>query len=446
MSTASESDRVASDRTVNPAGAQEPAVADARNYRLGIFNGFLASTGDGFFNTSVVLAGFASRLGASNTVIGLLPAIAQGGWMLPQILVAARVRALPYKLPVYRSSASVRIGSYLMMVLVTAFLWESPVLCLSLFVAAMSINALASGVSGLPFLEVVSKTVPSQQRSAYFGVRNLGGGLLAFAAGLIVRWILGSGLAFPYTYVLIFGLATVAYTAAYTVFGKVQEPPDEVQPPSDIRQELRAIPQLLRLDAHFRAFLSVRLILAFASLADPFYTVYALRELRVPSSMLGVFLMTITGVAPLSNIVWRWIAERKGSRRIIRYSAAAAFLAPLIALGLGWLFAPGSAGSEVTSSARQSQVGWLYLAVFVMSSVAAQGFNLGHTNHLLNISPPHSRSRYIGTLNTLVGLALFAPVLGGVIADWAGYEAVFWLAAGLFALAWWWCGKLRRDA
>lgn len=444
MSTAPESDRAAPTLQVEPGPPQ--TAADARNYRLGILNGFLASTGDGFFNTSVVLAGFASRLGASNTVIGLLPAIAQGGWMLPQILVAARVRALPYKLPVYRSSAGIRIGSYLAMVLITAFLWEYPALCLGLFVAAMSINALASGVSGLPFLEVVSKTVPPQQRAAYFGLRNLGGGLLAFAAGLIVRWVLGSGLAFPYTYVLIFALATAAYTVAYTVFGKVQEPPDEAQPASDIRQELRAIPQLLRLDAHFRAFLSVRLILAFASLADPFYTVYALRELRVPSSMLGVFLMTITGVAPLSNIVWRWVAERKGSRRIIRYSAAAAFLAPLIALGLGWLFSPEQAGSEVTSGARQSQVGWLYLAVFVMSSVAAQGFNLGHTNHLLNISPPHSRSRYIGTLNTLVGLALFAPVLGGVIADKLGYDAVFWLAAGLFALAWWWCGRLRRDA
>ncbi len=410
-----------------------------------MLNGWLTSAGDGFLNTSVVLAGFASRLGASNTVIGLLPAIAQGGWMLPQILVATRVRALPYKLPTYRSSANIRTGAYLTMVLVTAFLWEYPALCLSLFIAAMAVNALASGVAGLPFLEVISKVVATERRAAFFGIRNLVGGLLAFTAGLGVRWILGSGLAFPYTYVLIFSLGTLAFSAGYAAFGKVQEPPDEAQPPSDIRQELRAIPQLLRLDAHFRAFLSVRLILAFASMADPFYTVYALRELRVPSSMLGVFLMTITGVAPLSNLVWRQVAERKGSRRIIRYSVAAAFLAPLIALGLG-SFGPQHSGSEVASAAQQNQVGWMYLAVFVMSSVAAQGFNLGHTNHLLNISPPHSRSRYIGTLNTLVGLALFAPVLGGFIADQAGYGAVFLLASALYALAWWRCGKLRRDA
>ena len=83
-----------------------------RNYRLGIWNGLLVSVGDGFLSVTVVLAGFASRLGASNAVIGLLPAIAMGGWMLPQILVAARVRALPYKLPVYRSAALIRALSY----------------------------------------------------------------------------------------------------------------------------------------------------------------------------------------------------------------------------------------------------------------------------------------------------------------------------------------------
>ena len=404
-----------------------------------MLNGWLVSTGDGFFNVTVVLSGFAARLGASNTVIGLLPAIAQGGWMLPQILVATRVRALPYKLPVYRSAAGIRTLSYLAMVLVTAFLWRSPALCLGLFTLAMTLNALASGVSGLPFLEVVSKVIPSERRAAFFGVRNLVGGLLAFGAGLIVRWILGSGLAFPYTYALIFGLATAFYTVGYAMFGRVTEPPDLPLPPTDLRQEWRAIPQLLRADAHFRAFLGVRLLLAFASLADPFYAVYALRVLNVPVSMLGAFLIAITGAAPLSNVVWRRVAERKGSRRIIRYSSAVACAAPITALGLGQ-FASAGAGSPA------SHIGWLYLAVFVASSVATQGFNLGHTNHLLNIAPPHSRSRYIGTLNTLVGLALFAPVLGGVIADHAGYGAVFGLSALLFAAAWLRCGKLRRDA
>ena len=421
-------------RLIRPAPSDLPSESGSgqtgwdRNYRLGIWNGWLVSVGDGFLSVTVVLAGFAARLGASNAVIGLLPAIAMGGWMLPQILVAARVRALPYKLPVYRSAALIRAMSYVAMVLVAALLAGNPSLCLTLFVLAMTINALASGVSGLPFLEVCSKIIPVSRRTAFFGTRNLVGGLPAFGAGLAVRWILASGLAFPYDYALIFGLATLFYVVAYALFGRVDEPPDTPQPPSSMAQELRQIPATLKADPHFRAFLTVRLTLAFATLADPFYAVYALRELNVPASQLGVFLLALAGAAPLSNVVWRRVAERKGSRRIIRYSAAAACLAPILAMSLG----RGSAGA--------------YLLVFVALSVAAQGFNLGHTNHLLNIAPPEQRSRYIGSLNTLVGLALFAPVAGGVLADHAGYRAVFWVSAALFAAAWWQCGKLRRDA
>ncbi|WP_034384496.1 MFS transporter [Deinococcus sp. YIM 77859] len=397
--------------------------------RLGILNGWLVFLGDGFLSVSVVITGFAARLGAPNAVIGLLPGIAAGGWMLPQLLVAARVRSLPYKLPVYRSAALVRMLTYLAMVVVAATLAGQPTLCLALFVLAMLLNALASGVAGLPFLEVVSKTVPPERRARFFGLRNLYGGLLAFGAGLVVRGILGSDLDFPLNYALIFLLGTVAYTVGYGVFGRVSEPPDPPLPPGNFRDELRAIPQTLQ-DRYFRAFLVVRLLLAFASMCEPFYAVYALRELNYPAATLGTFVMALTGAAPLSNVVWQRVAERKGSRRIIRYAAFFAGLAPLVALAVG------TAGLSP----------WAYLLVFILSSVALQGFNLGHTNHLLNLAPPEARSRYIGTLNTLVGMALFAPVLGGLLADAAGYRAVFLLSAALFAAAWWQCGKLRRDA
>ncbi|AFZ69068.1 MFS transporter [Deinococcus peraridilitoris] len=399
-----------------------------RNYRFGVLNGWLVFIGDGFLNASVVLAGFASRLGASNAVIGLLPAIQAGGWMLPQILVAARIRQHPYKLPVYRSAATIRVISYLWMIASSALLIDYPGVLLTSFILGMVINALASGVSGLPFLEVVSKTIPSERRTAFFGVRNLVGGILAFLAGLAVREILASPIPFPYNYTVIFTLATVAFTLGYGVFGRIQEPPDPPQPPSNLRAELRAIPLTLREDRDFRAFLSVRLLLAFASLSEPFYAVFALRELGMPTSMLGVFLMVLAGTAPLSNIVWTRLAQGHGSRRIIRASAACALLAPLLALTLSSWW-PGA-----------------YLLVFVATSVAAQGFNLGHTNHLLNLAPPHARGRYIGTLNTIVGVALFAPVLGGLLADTLGYRAVFAVSITLYALAWWWSNRLRRDA
>ncbi|MBZ9711661.1 MFS transporter [Deinococcus multiflagellatus] len=400
-----------------------------RNERLGIANGWAVFLGDGFLSVSVVVTAFAAKLGAPNWVIGLLPAIAAGGWMLPQLLVAARVRALPHKLPVYRSAALVRTATYVAMVLTAALLSHQPALCLTLFILAMSLNALASGVSGLPFLEVVSKTVTPGRRPRFFATRNLYGGLLAFGAGLLVRAILGSDLAFPLNYALIFALGTAAFTFGYWIFGRVDEPPDPPQAPHGTRAELRAIPETLR-DGHFRAFLNVRLLLAAGSMAEPFFAVYALRELHYAPAALGVFVMALTGAAPLSNVVWRRVAERKGSRRLIRYATVFAGLAPLWALTVGLL----------------NLSAWAYLGVFLLSSVANQGFNLGHTNHLLNIAPEHARSRYIGTLNTLVGAALFTPVAGGLLADGLGYAPVFVLSALLCAAAWWRCGWLRRDA
>ncbi len=400
-----------------------------RDERLGILNGWGVFIGDGFLNVTVVVSGFASRLGAPNWVIGLLPAIAGGGWMLPQLLVAARVRSLPHKLPVYRSAATIRTLTYVAMALIAAFLAGQPALCLTLFVLAMLLNSLASGVAGLPFLEVVSKIVSAERRPRFFGTRNLYGGLLAFGAGLLVRWILGSDLPFPLNYALIFGLGAAAYTYGYWIFGRVTEPPDPPQEAQGFRAEFRAIPETLR-DPHFRAFLTVRLLLAGASMSDPFFAVYALRVLDFPPAILGVFVMALTGAAPLSNIVWQRVAERKGSRRIIRYASVFYGLAPLYAALVGLL----GLGK------------WAYLGVFLLTSVAAQGFNLGHTNHLLNIAPPNARSRYIGTLNTLVGAALFTPVLGGLIADRFGYLPVFAISLLLCAGAWWQCGKLRRDA
>ncbi|WP_288481733.1 MFS transporter [uncultured Deinococcus sp.] len=415
-----------------PPALPEPAAPRRswdRNERLGILNGWAVFAGDGFLNVSVVISGFAARLGAPNWVIGLLPAIAGGGWMLPQLLIAARVRSAPYKLPVYRSAAFIRAATYVSMVLIAAFLADQPALCLTLFVLAMLANALASGVAGLPFLEVVSKTVSPDRRPRFFGTRNLYGGLLAFGAGLVVRAVLGSDLAFPLNYALLFALGTVAYTFGYWVFGLVTEPPDPPLPPQGFRGELRAIPETLR-DPHFRAFLTVRLLLAGASMSEPFFAVYALRALHFPAAILGAFVMALTAAAPLSNVVWQRVAERKGSRRIIRYASVFYGLAPL------WAFAVGALHLGA----------WAYLGVFILTSVAAQGFNLGHTNHLLNIAPDGARSRYIGTLNTLVGAALFTPVVGGLIADRAGYTPVFALSAVLCAAAWWWCGKLRRDA
>ncbi|MFC6591093.1 hypothetical protein ACFP81_02975 [Deinococcus lacus] len=169
------------------------------NEKLGLVNGWLVLLGEGFLSVTIVLAGFAAKLGATNAVIGLLPAIAQGGWMLPQLAVAARARSLAYKLPLYRSAATVRTLTYLVMVACAAFLTPWPALCLTVFLGAMGVNALASGVSGLPWLEVVSKTIPPQRRAWFLEPATCTAACSPFFRGWLFAGFWGLTWPFPTT-------------------------------------------------------------------------------------------------------------------------------------------------------------------------------------------------------------------------------------------------------
>ncbi len=398
-----------------------------RNYLLGVLNGWFVFAGDGFMNASIVLSSFAAALGAPNTVIGLLPAIQTGGWMVPQLLVASRIRHIPRKITVYQRASTIRIVSYGLIVVSSVLLWWNPTLLLIAFLIGLTANSLASGVSGLPWMEIAAKVIPARQRPGFFAARNLYGGLLALGAGFAVRLILGSSLNFPIDYTLIFALGMIAHSTGWWLFGFIDEPPDPQQEPARFRDEIRSIPQTIREDRDFAAFLAYRLMVGVAALSDPFFTVYALRELGVGKANIGTFLIVLGIVAPLSNAVWARLAERFGSRRIIRYAIACAALAPLSALLM------------------QQGVGLGFALVFALSSVAAAGLNMGNANFMLGVARPEARGRYIGTANTLVGMAMFASVLGGQLADQIGYRPVFALGVALYVASWFLAGRLRRD-
>ncbi|MCL4454310.1 MAG: MFS transporter, partial [Deinococcus sp.] len=149
------------------------------NYRVGVLNGWLVFIGDAFFNPSIVLASFAAKLGVANAVIGLLPALLQAGSMIPQAFLAPYVAKLPVKVVLYRRVAALRVASLALIALSAFVFGDRPGLLLFFFLLGLGINGLVTGFSSLPFWETVSKTVPQQKRAAFFGARNLVGGLLA---------------------------------------------------------------------------------------------------------------------------------------------------------------------------------------------------------------------------------------------------------------------------
>jgi MFS family permease len=391
--------------------------------------------GEAFYAPSVVLPWFVSRLGAPNILIGLLPAITSGFWFLPQLIISSRVALLPRKLPWYTGAGTTRVIAMLLLALLTPLLAAQPNWLLLSFFVLYAVYCLSGGVGGIPWLEVVGKTIPPRRRGSFFGLRAFWGGVLALGVSFFVSFMLdegqrpGSPIAFPLNFAILFGVAAVVVAAAITCWSLVREPAERrLGPRRTIRDEIRRGPQIVREDRNYRAFLFARVLLAFSAIGDPFYVVYARERLHAPAAAVGLYLaaLTVSGIA--SNLVWSPLSDRASPRALMWASTSSVLAPPLAALIVPLLLAAigGIAGD------------WGYYGfglVFVLVGFASGAGRIINNNLLLDIAPAAERPTYIGFLNTVLGLATLVPIIGGSLVDQIGFEPVFALAAGLAALA-----------
>jgi MFS family permease len=406
-----------------------------------VANGVIFSMAEAFYAPSVVLPWFVSRLGGPHILIGLLPAITSGGWFLPQLIIASRVHHLPRKMPWYIGAGVIRVLAMLLLGLLTLLLAAQPGWLLLSFFALYTIYCLCGGVGGIPWLEVVGKTIPPRRRGAFFGQRAFWGGVLALGVSFFVSFLLdegqrpGSPVAFPLNFALLFGVATIFVAIAIGCWALVREPADRrTGPRLTIRDEIRRGPQIVREDRNYRSFLFARVLLAFSAIGDPFYVVYARERLHAPAATVGLYLaaLTISGIA--SNLVWTPLSDRASPRRMMGGSTLAVLAPPLAALALPPLLAVLSRlGAGVPGASE-----WGYLGfglVFVLIGFASGAGRVINNNLLLDIAPAAERPTYIGFLNTVLGLATLVPIAGGSLVDRVGFEPLFALAAGLAGLA-----------
>lgn len=412
--------------------ADERDTTLRRNMGFGIANGILFSIADAFSDTTLVLTVFISQLGASPMVVGLLPALKNGGWLLPQLISAGRLQGLRYKLPVYRNVGITRSCIWLLMTLLVWFSDRLPTAWLLLgFMLGYALYNFTGGAGSVAFQEVVAKTIPARKRGFFFGTRNMIGGLLAFAlVSPIVAWVLSrnSGFSFPHNFALLLSMSFVFIIGGITTFASMKEPPTE-SPPAAIsaRNMFAVMPNLIRGDHDFRRYVISRIISRFGSLADPFYILYAREVLHVPTRMIGLYLALRVISAALSNVWWARIADRHGNRALTVWTGWLLMTAPLWALSFVlW----GDLASANT-------IAWLFGGVFLLIGLCTDGAMMAGLTYVMELAPVEQRTLYVGVSNTLMGIATFAPVLGGILVKALGYEPVFAIAAILAGLGAW---------
>ena len=205
----------------------EAALNATHNFRSGVLNGVMFTMVDGLIAPSLVLALFVKHLGGDNVLVGLLPSLVTGGWFLPQILVAGRVQGKTHMMEWYLRSGIVRIVTLALLTVVTILLANAPLLLLISFFICYAIYAFAAGVSGIPWIEMVGKTIAPRRRGSFFGLRNFWGGLLALFVAAPVGLIVSEqflGLTFPYNFSLLFGATTIVVALGVYFWVAVKEP------------------------------------------------------------------------------------------------------------------------------------------------------------------------------------------------------------------------------
>ena len=356
----------------------------------------------------------------SQVVVGLFSAVSSGAWLLPQLLYARFLTSKRRKKPFVILGAAIGRPFYLFYALLLwlAFPGTGPALVACF--AAQAIFMGSDALAAVAWFDLYAKAIPPNRRGRLVGIAQAVRGVLAIGAGVIIAEVLGrNGPPFPYNYALLFALAggcLMLSLGAICLVVEPDEPVDKERPSWG-----HYLPQLLatlRQDAAFRRLVLVRLLAGFDTLALSFYILFATREIGLPPETVGAFTTVQTVGGILSSIVLGTVSERLGSHRVIQISTALGVTAPL--LGLGFFLARAQA-----STAAAVIYGWIFLVIGITMSAAMLGF----FNYALELAPAGRRPTYMGLFNTISGVLLVLPPLGGLLQQSTSYGILFAVTA-----------------
>lgn len=398
-----------------------------RNYSAFVGETTLFGVGLVFASTTTVLPDFVSRLTGSAVFVGLIVSLSEGAWRLPQLIFANLLTNKHRKKPWLTRAGLIGRPSYLLYAIALGLgLSRFPSLGLALFFFLHCLFYTTLALDSVVWWDVFGKAIPAAKRGRLLGLSTTLRGILAVGAGFLIARMLGeSGPAFPFNYALIFGASGICLLLGLMSWTFVIEPEEPVEKKRVLwRRYWPQLADILRHDSTFKRLLLVRLLAGFDGLALGLYVLFGLKELGLSAASLGLFTAVQTVGGILAGVGFGMLSERFGNHRVIQVGTAMSLTAPLVALGFQLTgFANGTVGSVLYA--------WIFLAIGVFLNANFIGFS----NYAIELAPPGQRGTYIGLFNTVTGLIVVWPAVGGWLLERTSYLVLFTLTAGLLFVA-----------
>ncbi|MEM7034581.1 MAG: MFS transporter [Chloroflexota bacterium] len=392
---------LALDQPITILNATEAMAAQARNFRWNFFFNAIDVT---FFmgaisllSATTILPLFVSKLSDSTIPITIVAMLAQGGFLLPQILSANFIEQLDHKKPVVVNLGFLteRLPAILLVLAPLAAFW-SPFAALILFLVLYAWFLLGGGVVTPAWQDMVARCFPVQWRGRFFGSTMFLGTLygigIATAGGIILDSVL-----FPLNFAILFGIAGLSIIVSWFFLAQVREPIEAVNVPErSTRQYLAELPALLKADHNFRNYLIARFVMALAEMGSGYLTVAALQVWAISDSLVAAFTTATLLGQTCASLLMGFLADRYGHR----LSLEIACFSSALAFGIAWL-APDPT--------------W-YLAVFFLLGVFMGARIVSGMMVVLEFCTPEKRPTYVGIANTLSGIgSIIAPLIGAAL-------------------------------
>jgi len=357
---------------------------------------------------STIMPLLVRKLTDSTLAIGLIPAIASVGYLLPQLLIANYAEGLRRKKRFIQIISGIgERGPYLATgILVLALGERSPAVALVGFFLLLGIANISAGLGTPAWYDLIAKVIPAERRGVWAGVsRGLGSLLGVAGAALAGRLLEDHG--FPRGFAFCFFAASVSLVFSWFALSANREPDSIVTKPRvGLTTYFRKLPAILRRDRNYVHYLLARSVAVLGGMGAGFVMVYGADRFGVDGQTVGWLTGVLVGSQAMGNFALGAVADRIGHRLIL---AAAALLMALAALSVLW--APG--------------IGWLAVTFALVGFSNAASLVSG-LNIILEFCPAEDRPTYIGLTNTLLAPATtLAPIIGGALVSLFGYRPMF---------------------
>ncbi len=393
----------------------ETTKRNRHNFVVNVLDGTNFWLGYSFMSSGVILPLYISHYTNSPLLIGLIAVISTVGYYFPQLFTANLVERLPVKkvLPVNVGLFTERLPILLLAPTALLFAGNARLALASLYLL-FAWHTFGAGILAVAWNDMIGKIIPLAWRGRFMGVTGFGGQATGVVGASIAAWLLDR-YAFPTGYVVCFTIGAVFVLISWFFLAQTRELPSPVKNKVISHREYWSkLPGVLRQDPNFSRFILSMAVVNLGGLAWGFLAVYAKQHWHMQDGDVGTFNITLLIGQGLSNIVFGWIADRRGYKLVIELAATMAALSVALAI-----FAPNPA--------------WFHL-VFGLRGISLGGLFMG-TMIAMEFGPEQIRPTYIGLNNTSSGaINGIAPALGGWLAGWLGYHGMFQAAMVLAVL------------